>query len=148
LYISRGHNFFGHHGQPPGEYPMVEQAEIECVAAHGIRGDRFFDFKENYRGQITFFSSEVYEAACLEFSMQYKTPAVFRRNVITQEVELNQLVGVEFEVQGVRFRGTEQCAPCYWMNTAFAPETEAFLKGRGGLRAVILSNGTLHVSTQ
>jgi len=26
-----------------------------------IRGDRFFDFKENYKGQITFFSMEILE---------------------------------------------------------------------------------------
>jgi MOSC domain-containing protein YiiM len=58
-------------------------------------------------------------------------------------VDLNYLIGVEFEVQGVRFRGTEECSPCYWMNTAIAPGAEKLLKGRGGLRAVILADGKL-----
>jgi len=54
LYIEAQHNFFGHHGQPPGENLIVEVPEVECVAGRGLRGDRFFDFKENYKGQITF----------------------------------------------------------------------------------------------
>ena len=59
LFISPGHNFFGHHDQPAGEHPIVPADQIECVAGRGIRGDRFFDYKENYKGQITFFAMEV-----------------------------------------------------------------------------------------
>ena len=54
LFISPGHNYFGHHGQPAGRHPIIEVPEIECVAGRGVRGDRFFDFKEDYKGQITF----------------------------------------------------------------------------------------------
>jgi hypothetical protein len=65
---------------------------------------------------------------------------------ITRGVDLNALIGNEFEVQGVRFRGTEECRPCYWMDQAFAPGAEKFLKGQGGLRATILTDGTLRVA--
>jgi len=41
--------------------------------------------------------------------------------VITAGVDLNELIGREFEIQGVRFHGTEECRPCYWMEQAFAP---------------------------
>jgi len=37
----------------------------------------------------------------------------------------------------------EECRPCYWMDRAIAPGAEQFLKGRGGLRARIFSNGEL-----
>ena len=143
LYIAAGHNFFGHHGQPPGENAIVEVPEVECVAGRGLRGDRFFDFKENYKGQITFFAWETYEAICSELGVRDKSPSVFRRNVITTGEDLNELTGHEFQIQGVHFRGTEECRPCYWMDQAFAPGANDFLKGRGGLRAVILSNGVL-----
>jgi MOSC domain-containing protein YiiM len=63
--------------------------------------------------------------------------------VITRGVDLNDLIGQEFDVQGVRFLGTEECRPCYWMDGAFAPGAQEFLKGRGGLRARILSDGSL-----
>jgi MOSC domain-containing protein YiiM len=146
LYISPGHNFFGQHGKPPGQNPIVEVGEIECVAGRGLRGDRFFDHKENNKGQITFFAWETYEAICLALGVQDKLPSTFRRNVITAGVDLNELIGREFQVQGVRFRGMEECRPCFWMDQAFTPGANDFLIGRGGLRAVILKNGILRAN--
>jgi len=145
LYISPGHNFFGHHEQPPGENPLIEQAELDCVSGRGIRGDRFFDYKDNYKGQISFFSSEVFDEVCHQLGVAGKSPGVTRRNVITSGVDLNSLVGREFEIQGVRFAGAAECSPCYWMDLAIAPGAEELLKGRGGLRARILCDGVLRV---
>lgn len=145
LYISPGHNFFGHHEKPPGEHPVLEVPEIECVAGRGIRGDRFFDFKDNYKGQITFFAQEVFDALCGELKLSGKFPGLSRRNVIVEAADLNSLIGADFEIQGVRFRGMGECAPCYWMDYAFGPGAEHFLQGRGGLRAQILTDGVLRV---
>ena len=143
LYISRGHNFVGHHGRDPDTHPMVEVPEIECRAGHGIRGDRYFDFKDDYKGQITFFSLEVFGELCRAMRLHDCSPALARRNVITRDVDLNKLIGMEFDIQGVRFFGTEECRPCYWMDRAFAAGTQEFLKGRGGLRARILTGGVM-----
>lgn len=145
LFISPGHNFFGHHEQPPGEHPLLEQAELRCVAGRGIEGDRFFDYKEDYKGQITFFSSEVFDELCRQLGLRDRSPSAARRNVITAGVDLNSLIGKEFEVQGLRFAGVAECSPCYWMDRAIAPGAEEFLKGRGGLRARILTGGILTV---
>jgi MOSC domain-containing protein YiiM len=143
LYVSPGHNYFGHHGRPAGENPMREVREARCVAGLGIEGDRFFDHDANHKGQITFFTEEVYQSLCKQFGIRDKPPSVFRRNVLTRGVDLNKLIGREFEVQGVRFLGTEECRPCYWMNQAFCPGAEVALRGRGGLRARILTTGAL-----
>ena len=145
LYISPGHNYYGQHGKAPNEFPIEEVPEIECVAGSGIRGDRFFDFKEDYKGQITFFSQEVYEDLANEFGVLDKSPAAFRRNVIIEGVDLNDLIDREFEFQGVRFSGSCEAAPCYWMDQAFAKGAHEALKGRGGLRARILGDGFLRV---
>ena len=67
LFTSPGHNFVGHHGGPPGEHPIIEADQIECVAGRGIRGDRYFGFKEDYKGQVTLFSLEVFDAMRREF---------------------------------------------------------------------------------
>lgn len=143
LFISPGHNFFGHHEQPPGNHPTVEVGRVECVAGRGLPGDRFFDFKDDYKGQVTFFSAEVFEAVCREFGVTGKSPGVTRRNVITRGVDLNSLIGQEFEIQGVRFAGVCECSPCHWMNQAIAPGAERSLHARGGLRARILTDGVL-----
>lgn len=144
LLVSPGHNYFGHHGGPSGEHPIVEVERVECGAGRGIRGDRFFDFKEDYKGQITFFSLEVFDALRRELDLPDARPAATRRNVFVSGADLNALVGREFELQGVRFAGVEECRPCYWMNHAFGDErVEQWLKGRGGLRCRILTDGVL-----
>jgi hypothetical protein len=143
LFISAGHNYFGRHGKAPGDHAIIEVERIQCVTAKGIAGDRFFDFKKQYKGQITFFEEEVYLDLCLQFGVWDRGPGAFRRNVITRGVRLSDLIGAEFELQGVRFFGNEECRPCYWMDLAFAPGVENALKGRGGLRAEILTDGIL-----
>ena len=145
LLISPGHNYFGRHGQPAGEHPLVEVEQLECVAGRGIRGDRFFDFKDNYKGQITFFAMEVFAQMKHELGLPAELSATgTRRNVITEGVDLNALIGMEFEVQGVWFAGVEECRPCRWMNAAFGDErSDNWLTGNGGLRARILSDGVL-----
>jgi hypothetical protein len=108
LYISPGHNFFGHHGREPDDYPAIEVPMVECVAGQGIRGDRFFDYQEDYKGQITFFSLEVFDELCGTLEVQDCSPAFVRRNVMTRDADLNELIGQDFEVQGVRFYGTAE----------------------------------------
>ena len=115
------------------------------MAGHGVRGDRFFDYRDDYKGQITFFSREVFVELERVFGPTTRSPGVLRRNVIVSGAELNDLIGVDFELQGVQFRGTGPCAPCHWMDTAFAPGAEKFLTGRGGLRARILTDGLVSV---
>lgn len=143
IFISPTHVYVGHHGKEPGTEPMQDVAEVECVAREGLRGDRYFGFKDDYKGQVTFFEQEAWEMLCETFDERDKSVDVFRRNIITRGVDLNQFIGQEFEVQGVRFQGIEESKPCYWMNTAFGPGAEKALMGRGGLRAKILSDGVL-----
>ncbi len=145
LFISPGHNFFGHHEQPAGTHPTISVDEVECVAGQGLCGDRFFGFKENYKGQVTLFSAEVFDAVCGQFGVRDKSPGVTRRNIITRGVDLNSLVGKKFVVQGIEFEGVAECSPCHWMDDAIAPGAEAALHGRGGLRARILTDGVLRV---
>jgi MOSC domain-containing protein YiiM len=143
LYISPGHNFVGHHDREPDSHPAIEVPMIECVAGRGLLGDRYFDFKDDYKGQITFFSLEVFDELCGALEVQGVSPTSVRRNVMTRGVDLNKLIGQDFEIQGVHFHGTQECRPCYWMDRAVAAGAEEFLKGRGGLRARILTDGTL-----
>jgi len=145
IFISSGHNYFGHHGRAADDYPLVEVPQIECVAGHGIRGDRFYNYRDNYKGQITFFSFDVFEKFTRHFGLTDKSAGALRRNVIVSGVDLNELIGEEFSIQGLRLRGTAHCKPCYWLDQAMVPGTEKFLEGNGGLRAQILSDGVIAV---
>ena len=98
LFISPGHNFFSHHEQPPGDNPTVEVAQVNCIAGRGVECDRFFDFKPDYKGHVTFFSQEVFDALCAELKLSSHSPGALRRNIIVEDADLNSLVGQEFEI--------------------------------------------------
>lgn len=147
LYVSAGHRYFGRHGKEPLDFPPVEVDQVKCVARRGILGDRFFCSPEGHKGQVTFFSMEVYEGMCAELGVWDRQPSVLRRNIFVRDIDLGSLIGSTFSIQGVEFDGVEECRPCYWMDPAFAPGAEAFLKGRGGLRARVVTDGVLKVSS-
>jgi MOSC domain-containing protein YiiM len=144
LYTSPGHNYFGHHGLPPGEHPIVEHDGIKLLAGRGIEGDRFLDFKDGYKGQITFIDQAVVEAVRFHAMNPALPASSFRRNVVIQGLDLNALVGTQFRLGGLLFEGTQECSPCYWMDEACGtPGTESLMKGQGGLRCRILEGGSL-----
>lgn len=143
IFIAEGHSYFGRHGRGSVPQPIHEVAAVECVAGRGLRGDRFFDHQPDYKGQVTLFSAEVFAGLCHALNLPDASPAALRRNLLVTGAELNDFVGREFALQGVRLLATEECRPCYWMDEALAPGAEAWLRGRGGLRCRILSDGWL-----
>ena len=143
IFISPGHNFFGRHAKPAGNHPTVEVDSAECVAGRGLRGDRFFGYRPDYRGQVTFFAEETFAELCRELGLNGASPGVLRRNVITAGADLNAWIGRRFALQGVEFEGVEECRPCYWMDRALVPGAEKWLRSRGGLRCRVLSDGWL-----
>ncbi|MDF1751689.1 MAG: molybdenum cofactor biosysynthesis protein [Verrucomicrobiales bacterium] len=145
IFISEDHNYFGHHNQPPGTSEVKEVDAATLVEGKGIEGDRFFDYKENYKGQATFFEIETFHELRERFGVFDRGVEAFRRNIIVEGVDLNSLIGKEFEVQGIRFEGVEEARPCYWMEQAFCEGAEKALAGKGGLRVRILSSGVLKV---
>ena len=146
IFVSAGHSYFGRHGKGSLKLPVHEVREIECVAGRGLRGDRFFDHQPDYKGQVTLFSQEVFDELRRALNLPAASPAALRRNLLVSGGDLNELIGHEFALQGVRLFGSEECRPCYWMDEALAPGAEAWLKGRGGLRCRILSDGWLRTA--
>jgi molybdopterin synthase catalytic subunit len=145
IWISAGNDFRGRHEKGRLDHGIVGVSEIECVAGMGLRGDRYFGYKPDFKGQVTFFDAAAVDAARLKFSQPNLSSSVFRRNLIVRGVDLRAWMGKRFRFQGIDFEASEECKPCYWMDEAVAPGAEAFLKEnfRGGLRARILTDGVL-----
>ena len=144
IFISRGHDFRGHHGKPRGEHRVTALDAVECVAGKGLAGDRYFGFKDGYIGQITFIDFSVLQAIKRKFGRPDLCASVLRRNVVIEGADLQALISKPFRIGDVSFHGSEECAPCYWMDQAVGAGVEQFMKGRGGLRARITSSGVLN----
>ena len=71
-----------------------------------------------------------------------------RRNIVTRGVALNHLVGKEFTVGNVRIRGIRLCEPCDHLERLTGKPVLKGLLHRGGLRAQILTEGTIHAGDE
>jgi len=147
IFISPGNDFKGRHGLGRLHHGIQELSAVECVAGKGLVGDRYFDFKPDFKGQVTFFDAAVVEEAREKFQLPDLVAQAFRRNLIVEGAHLSEWVGRRFRFRGIEFEGSEECKPCYWMDESIAPGMEAFLTGgcRGGLRARILTDGVLEI---
>ena len=136
--------------RPPGGNATVEQKSVRVVAGAGIEGDRYFNAHNEPGQNITFVEAEVIEAFAQEHRRAVDLSAT-GRNVVTRGVRLNELVGREFVVGSVRFRGVELCEPCLTLGEALAAPTLSPARvvkhwvHRGGLRADALTGGELYV---
>ena len=138
IYTSPKHNYFTRDKFDIGNAPSIEHERVELRAKQGLPEDRF----EFSTYPITLFSLEVAEEVCrtLELALQLE---LFRRNMIVSGVHLNSLIGEEFILSGVKFRGLGHCSPCPWMNAVMKKGAYTLMKGRGGLRVEVLSGGSL-----
>lgn len=145
IFVSPGHDYWGSQGAGRLQHGIREVAEAECVAGRGLRGDRYFHSKPGHKGQVTFFEAGVVEEIRKEFKLPKLPASVFRRNLIVEGVRLKEWLGRQFLFQGILFEGAQECKPCHWMSRVVNDGTEEFMKKefRGGLRAKILSDGTL-----
>ena len=130
--------------------PMESHQHVEAIAGRGLEGDRYFDGTGHWSNspgvsrEITLIEIESIEALAREKNIEI-APAAARRNLVTRGVPLNHLVGREFQVGGVRLRGTRLCEPCQYLEGLTTKGVLAGLIHRGGLRADIVSGGTIRV---
>lgn len=148
IWISPGHDFKGRFGMGRLDHGVVEVPSVDCHAGRGLVGDRYYDYKPDYKGQLTLFSEDVMEQLQDEFNIPELFPSRFRRNALVGGIDLNALIGKRFTLGEIELTGSEECTPCFWMDEAIAPGAFAWLKGRGGLRCRITRSGTLSAGRQ
>lgn len=112
---------------------------VLAVAGKGLTGDRHFFPDGAAEGEaLTLIEAEAVEDVGL-------TGAQSRRQVVVRGVGLNDLVGKRFSVGDVECLGIELCEPCLHLQQLTRPGIIKDLIHRGGLRADILSGGTIKI---
>jgi MOSC domain-containing protein YiiM len=124
--------------------PVVAHDDIDAVAGHGLEGDRKAGLNDKPGRQVTLVAKEAIDA--LVGQGIELPPGGTRRNLVTEGVDLNALVGARFSVGDVELVGARLCHPCtYLEGLQGLPGLKAGLAGRGGLNADIVRGGTIHV---
>ena len=129
--------------------PMAAHDEMRAITGVGLEGDRYatnageFSDTEGRGREITFIAREaVVEAARRGVPIgEHET----RRNLVTEGVDLLDLIGKTFSVGDVVMTGVRDCPPCGYLQRITRPGVVAALQGGGGLRAEILRDGVVHV---
>ena len=124
---------------------IEKKQSIEVIASKGIIGDRYFhDFNGN-REQITLIESENIDYYNNTFNTDFGY-LDFRRNLVTKNIRLNNLVGKTIIVGEIKLKVNDLCRPCKNLQNRLGKNNiiKEFLK-RGGLRCEILSSGNINV---
>ena len=90
----------------------IENKErIEVIASKGIIGDRYFHDFNGDREQITLIESENIDYYNKTFNTNFEY-IEFRRNIITKDIQLNDLVGKTILVGEIKLKVNDLCRPC------------------------------------
>ncbi len=112
---------------------------VRAVAGQGLEGDRYFAPGGAGPGEaLTLIDAEVLENVGLSGSQS-------RRQVVVRGVRVSDLIGKRFRIGDVECLGVEICEPCRHLQQMTRPGIVKDLIHRGGLRADILSGGTISV---
>jgi MOSC domain-containing protein YiiM len=137
------------HVAPGAADAMQSVEQVRAVAAKGLEGDRYFlgvgtFWKPKPDYEVTLIEVEALEAMGRDYGVLIE-PGEARRNIVTRGVALNHLVGREFQIGEATLRGLRLCEPCAHLERLTQPDVIRGLTHRGGLRAQILSGGTIKV---
>ena len=119
--------------------------EVEVIAGKGLINDKHFKDGNEVRCQITLI--EIENINYYNRISNTTIPAIsFRRNIITEGIKLNELVGKEFIIGEVRVKAHDLCRPCKYLEESLKQKNivKEFLR-KGGLRCEILSDGKIFI---
>lgn len=132
---------------------MKELNQAELVAGKGIKGDRYYSGTGNYSHipdirEVTIIEKEVLDA--LEQNqppLQDKSiilrPHEHRRNLTTEGVPLNYLVGKRFKIGDAILEGGRLNFPCKYLEDLLKRKLVLPLYNRSGLNCKIIQSGTI-----
>ena len=127
---------------------IVNVNEVEAIKGKGLIGEKHFKEDNKKRSQITLI--EIENINHYNKITGTKIPAInFLRNIVTEGIRLNVLVGKEFFIGKVKVRAHDLCRPCKNLQESIQQKnTVKELLYTGGLRCEILSSGKIFINDQ
>lgn len=128
----------------PAAESRPQRVEVaEALPGRGLDGDRYANGEGTFSGPGRGYELTLVEAEVLdEIQLEWEDA---RRNIVTKGISLNALVGKRFHVGEVECVGRRLAEPCAHLEKLVRPGLLRPLVHRGGLRADILSGGTIAV---
>ena len=133
--------------ESPGRV-MKNVYSVESIVGKGLLNDRHFKEDNEKKSQITLIEIENIN----HYNQITRTsipPKDFRRNIVTEGIKLNALVGSEFFIGEVKVKAHDLCRPCKYLQESLNQKNLVKeLLRKGGLRCEILTNGKIFVGDE
>ena len=127
---------------PEAEAQLHRVQSAVAVAGRGLEGDRYGEGRGTFGGGVGYELTVVDADALDELGIEWERA---RRNVVTRGIELQALVGKRFRIGGVECIGRRLAEPCAHLERVEGKGLMRPLVHRAGIRADILSGGTIAV---
>ncbi len=121
---------------------------VRAAAGRGLEGDRYAAGAGTWSRHpgggrhLTLIAQEDLDAVARDAGIRLE-PAASRRNVLTEGVDLRDLVGKQFWVGTALCVGVRLCEPCAHLESTTQPGVLRAFVHRAGLRAEILRTGEI-----
>ncbi|MEX0340481.1 MAG: MOSC domain-containing protein [Arenibacterium sp.] len=135
------------HTAPEGGAAMVPHEQAVLTAGAGIAGDRYSLGNGKYSSipdirEVTLIEIETLIALQRDHDIDL-TVDEHRRNLTTENVPLNHLVGRQFRVGDVVLEGGRLNTPCKYLELLTGKTVCDLLEHRSGLNCRIIQSGTI-----
>ena len=128
-------------GSKGNKMESVEQ--VGALLGKGLLNDRKFKSNNDKSKQLTIIEIEKINIFN-EKNLSNIAAIDFRRNIITQGIELNNLLKKEFLIGSVKVKAHDYCEPCKYLQDYLKEKNLVKeLLHSGGLRCEILSSGKI-----
>ena len=127
---------------------IIEVNSIDVLSSKGVVGDRHFkEFNDPYC-QLSLIESENIDYYNIKYGLNIRY-VDFRRNIVTQGISLNDLIGKKLLIGKAEVEVIDLCRPCRHLTEMLDQKNilKEFMR-RGGIRCEILSSAQINIEDE
>ena len=125
---------------------IKKMKSVDAIKGKGLLNDRKMRENNDKKSQLTLIEIESINYYN-KISKSSINPLNFRRNIVTEGIELNKLINKEFSIGTVKIKGHDLCHPCKYLQEFLGQNNLVKeLSKKGGLRCEILSTGKIFLN--
>ncbi len=128
--------------RPARREPIQIAHSVNAVVGQGLEGDRFAS-RTNGKRQVTLIQAEHIAAVASYLGGKKIDPALLRRNLVTEGINLLALKDKTFRIGGALLEYTGECHPCSRMEENLGTGGYNAMRGHGGITARIIEEGVI-----
>ena len=132
---------------------IIPTSEVNAIKGKGLEGDKIF-LKSSQKRQVTLIMSENINrlkknhCSLLGNDKLHYVENYLKRNIITQYIALESLIGINFKIGSAIFIGTGNCKPCKKIISYFGKAFFNDMCDKGGITANVVETGLISINSK